>query len=106
MNQNLILALALLLVLGGVSGCCSNPGIFTQIDASMKTIQQAYYDFSGKSKLDTANVDGFVALGGTAADTALSLAGNLQSQWCPSQGEAEQLATQAKVLPLVAASAK
>jgi hypothetical protein len=102
MKQNLILVLALLLVLGGVYGCCSNPGVFAQIDASMQTIQQAYYDFSGKSKLDTSNVDAFVALGGTAADTALALAGDLQSQWCPSQGAADQLATQVKVLPLVA----
>jgi hypothetical protein len=99
MKQHLIMILALLLALGG---CCSNPGVFTQIDASMKTIQQAYYDFSGKSKLDTSNVDLFVALGGTAADTALALAGNLQNQWCPSQGAADQLATQVKVLPLVA----
>jgi hypothetical protein len=105
-KQNFNKVLALLLVLGGLDGCCANPGVLARIDASMKTVQQAYYDFSGQSKLDTASADAFVALGGAAADAALALGGTLQSQWCPDPAAAEQLAVRVKALPLVAGPGK
>jgi hypothetical protein len=50
-KQHLMPTLARLFALGSIFGCGSNPGVLAQINASMKTVQPAYYDCTGKSKL-------------------------------------------------------
>jgi len=81
-----------------LAGCCSNPGVFQKIQASKAAVQEAYYTVKGESSLPS---DQYVLLGGLAADGALMLAGTLQTQWCPSEADAAQLAEAVKNLPLV-----
>lgn len=91
---------ALLLVFSlALVGCCSNPGVFDQVKKSEQTIQSAYYTASGN--MNGIASDQYVALGGMAADLALGLAGQLQTQWCPNKAAADALAAQVNALPLV-----
>jgi len=80
----------LALLLGLTAGCCSNPEIFQKVHHSLETVQNFYGpllqgDLSQDEKLKRAVV---------AADTTLLLAGELQRQWCPDQGQAKQLELQ------------
>lgn len=79
------------LLLWLAAGCCSNPEIFQKIHHSLETVQNFYGpllqgDLSQDERLQRAVV---------AADTTLLLAGELQRQWCPDQGQAKQLELQA-----------
>ena len=98
MKKSLILVLMLALML---AGCCSNPGVFGQLKQSEQAIQGAYYTASGAMKNDVAMPDKYVALGGMSADLLLGLGGAMQTQYCPSQKAADDLAKQVNTLPLV-----
>ena len=81
---------ALVLCLGLAAGCCSQPGIFQKVEQSLETVQSFYEpliqgDLSQDGPLKRAVV---------AADTTLLLAGELQKQWCPEAGKAQQLELQ------------
>jgi hypothetical protein len=69
------------------AGCCSHPGIFQKVQSSLETVQSYY----GPLVEEVWQPDKKVKLAVVAADTALLLAGELQSQWCPEPGKAEQL---------------
>ncbi len=74
-----------------VAGCCSHPEIFQKVQGSLETVQSYYgpliqEDLGKDERLQRAVV---------AADTTLLLAGELQRQWCPDQGKAQQLQLQA-----------
>jgi hypothetical protein len=78
---------ALLLLLGLVAGCCDHPEIFQKVQGSLQAVQTYYgaltqQDLSQDEGLQRAVV---------AADSALLLAGELQQQWCPDPGKAQQL---------------
>lgn len=93
-------ALAPLLLL---AGCCSNPGVFGQIDASMRVVQ-GFYDPLISNLVDQ-DTDSKVRLAVVAADAALLMAGTLQDQWCPDPKTVEQLALQAEAAKRLAAEA-
>ena len=94
--------LAVLMVVALVlAGCCANPGVFGQLKQSEQAIQGAYYTASGAMKNDVAMPDKYVALGGMSADLLLGLGGAMQTQYCPSQKAADDLAKQVNTLPLV-----
>jgi hypothetical protein len=78
-----------LALLGLLSGCCSQPGVFQKLDRSLKTVQ-SYYDPLLQGNLQDEKVRQALV----AADTTLLLAGELQSQWCPAPREVEQLELQ------------
>ena len=89
MQKNKLLWLTLLL-LGLVAGCCDHPEIFQRVQGSLQTVQSFYgaltqQDLSQDEGLKRAVV---------AADTTLLLAGELQRQWCPEPGKAQQLELQ------------
>lgn len=78
------------LLLWLVAGCCDHPEIFQKVQGSLQTVQSFYgpltqQDLSQNEGLKRAVV---------AADTTLLLAGELQRQWCPEQGKAQQLELQ------------
>lgn len=78
------------LLLWLVSGCCAHPEIFQKVHNSLETVQSFYgpltqQDLGQDERLQRAVV---------AADTTLLLAGELQRQWCPEQGKAQQLELQ------------
>ena len=73
-----------------VAGCCDHPEIFQKVQGSLETVQSYYgplvqQDLSKNDSLKRAVV---------AADTTLLLAGELQKQWCPDPGKAQQLELQ------------
>ena len=73
-----------------VVGCCDHPEIFQKVQGSLETVQSYYeplvqQDLSKNDSLKRAVV---------AADTTLLLAGELQKQWCPDPGKAQQLELQ------------
>jgi hypothetical protein len=76
----------------GLAGCCGQPGVFGKVHDSLAMVQSYYgplveQEWGRQDKVRQAVV---------AADTTLLLAGELQRQWCPDAGQAEQLALQAK----------
>ena len=81
-----------LLWLGLTSGCCDHPGLFQTVDGSLKTVQ-GFYDTllqqEGWQQNDRLRQVVVVA------DTTLMLAGELQQQWCPDPGQAQQVELQA-----------
>lgn len=93
--RNVALVIMAIFLLGG---CCSNPGVFSEIQKYKSLVQSTYYTVDGVFALPG---DEYVAMGGLAADTALALAGSLQTMSCPSQQAVNQLAAQVKALPLV-----
>jgi len=93
-------ALAALLLL---AGCCSNPGVFGQVNQSVQAVQE-FYDPLISNLLDQ-DTDSKVRLAVVAADAALLLAGTLQDQWCPDPKAVEQLALQAEAAKDLAAEA-
>ena len=90
-----VAVLTAILLLGG---CCSNPGVFGEIQKYKSLVQSTYYTVDGVFALPGSE---YVAVGGLVADTTLALAGSLQAQVCPSQQVVNQLAVQVKALPLV-----
>lgn len=82
----------LLALLWLTAGCCSHPGLFNQVEHSLKTVQDYYgplleaEGWDRQEKLRQAVV---------AADTTLLLAAELQRQWCPDPLKAQQLELQA-----------
>jgi hypothetical protein len=89
MSKNkLLLVPALLLWLA--AGCCSNPEIFQKVHHSLETVQ-GFYD---PLIQEIYRQDDRVRLAVVAADTTLLLAGELQQQWCPDPGKAQQLELQ------------
>jgi hypothetical protein len=83
---------AMLLALIGLSGCCSYPGVFNKVHRSMVAVQ----DFYGPLLQGEWEQNDKVRLAVVAADTTLLLAGELQKQWCPDPGQAQQLELQAQ----------
>ena len=88
MRQKRWFCLAALLWL--VAGCCDHPEIFQKVQGSLETVQNFYgpliqQDLGKDERAQRAVV---------AADTTLLLAGELQRQWCPDQGKAQQLQLQ------------
>ncbi len=82
----------LCLALTLVAGCCQHPGLFQQVQRSLETVQSYYTpllqeEWEKNEQLRRAVV---------AADTTLLLAGELQRQWCPDPGKAEQLELQVR----------
>jgi hypothetical protein len=78
------------LMLWLVAGCCDHPEIFQKVQGSLEAVQTFYealtqQDLSQDEGLKRAVV---------AADTTLLLAGELQRQWCPDPGKAQQLELQ------------
>lgn len=90
-----------LAVLWLAGGCCAHPGIFQQVRDSMNTVQ-SYYEPLLKENLGEDKVRRAVV----AADTALLLAGELQSQWCPDVQAAEQLQLQVQEAEKLAQAAR
>jgi hypothetical protein len=83
---------ALGLILTLIAGCCQQPGLFQKVQRSLDTVQSYYgpllqEEWQSNDQLRRAVV---------AADTALLVAGELQRQWCPDPGQAEQLQLQAQ----------
>jgi hypothetical protein len=74
-----------------IAGCCAHPGLFDQVERSLKTVQAFYGPLleegagDREEKLKKAVV---------AADTTLLLAAELQRQWCLDPQKAEQLELQ------------
>jgi len=81
-------ALGLALILMG--GCCQNPGVFQKVQRSLDTVQSYYTPLLNEEWQQDERLRQAVV----AADTTLLLAGELQSQWCPDPGKAEQLELQ------------
>ena len=81
------------MVLVGLSGgCCAHPGLFEKVHETMVMIQR-FYDPLIQQDLGQK---GIVQQAVVAADTTLLLAGELQQQWCPNPGNAQQLDLQAQ----------
>ena len=93
--KRLVASITVLFLLGG---CCAHPDVFSEIQKYKGLVQSTYYFLDGTTTLPGNE---YVAMGGLAADTALALAGALQSMSCPSQQAVNQLAAQVKSLPLV-----
>lgn len=94
----LLVALAILSMVA-IGACCENPNATQQISQTMYLVQAAYYDVSGDLQPQIKEMTKYnskVALGVTIADTALALAGQLQSQYCPKAADVEQLKLQAQ----------
>jgi hypothetical protein len=89
--------LALVWLLGG---CCAHPGLFDNLERSLKTVQ-SYYEPLLQEGLAKDQVRRAVV----AADTALLLAGELQRQWCPDPQAVDQLALQVKAAEKMAREA-
>ncbi|MCL4503100.1 MAG: hypothetical protein M1438_14805 [Deltaproteobacteria bacterium] len=79
------------LLLGLAAGCCSRPEIFQKAHSSMQTVQNFYEPLVQQDLCRNESAKRAVV----AADTTLLLAGELQKQWCPDQGQARQLELQA-----------
>lgn len=94
-----IWALGLALVLA--AGCCQNPGIFQKVQRSLEAVQGYYGPLLAEDWQNDANLRRAVV----AADTTLLLAGELQNQWCPDSGQAEQLELQVKAAQKLAQEA-
>ncbi len=75
-----------LLLLWLLSGCCGQPGIFQKVHRSLLTVQ-SFYD---PLVQEISGQDERVQRAVVAADTTLLLAGELQKQWCPDPGQAQQ----------------
>ena len=73
-------------------GCCAHPELFQKLQGSLETVQ-GFYDTllqqEGWQQNDRLRQVVVVA------DTTLMLAGELQQQWCPDPGQAQQLGLQA-----------
>lgn len=83
-----VLGLALVLA----AGCCQNPGLFQKVQRSLETVQSYYSPLLEEQWQQDEKMRRAVV----AADTTLLLAGELQSQWCPEPGKAEQLELQTR----------
>lgn len=83
-------ALGLALILA--AGCCQHPGLFQKVQRSLETVQSYYTPLLKEEWEKNAPLRRAVV----AADTTLLLAGELQAQWCPDPGQAEQLELQAR----------
>jgi hypothetical protein len=92
-----LLALSLWLM----SGCCAQPEIFQKVHRSLLTVQ-SFYD---PLVQEIYGQDERVQRAVVAADTTLLLAGELQRQWCPDPGQAEQLELQTGVTQKLAQEA-
>jgi len=75
--------------------------VFQKIHASMVTVQH-FYDPLISRDIDRGEL---VQQAMVAADTTLLLASELQQQWCPNPGEAEQLELQAQAAKRLAQEA-
>jgi len=80
-----------LALLGLTAGCCSNPGLFDQVQRSLTTVQNFYAPLLQEMSLDQ---EGKLRQAVVAADTTLLLAAELQRQWCPDPQKTQQLALQ------------
>ena len=78
------------LLLWLMSGCCGQPGIFQKVHQSLLTVQ-SFYD---PLVQEVNGQDERIRRAVVAADTTLLLAGELQKQWCPDPGQAQQLELQ------------
>ncbi len=94
-------AAVLAMVLAG--GCCSNPGVFSRLEESLKTVQ-AYYD-PLLQELGGESVSDKVRQAIVAADTTLLLVSRLQAQWCPAEAAVEQTALAAATVQRLAEEA-
>jgi hypothetical protein len=74
------------------SGCCSQPGVFWQVEKAMQTVQSFYDPLIRETVGDNDRLQ----LAVVAADTTLLLAAELQNQWCPDADQARQLELQAQ----------
>jgi hypothetical protein len=90
MRKGIWLWVAALAWLSG--GCCNNPGLFQKVHDSMALVQ-SFYDPLIRQDLDRNDTAKQAVV---AADTTLLLAGELQEQWCPNPGQANQLELQAQ----------
>ena len=74
------------------AGCCAHPELFQKVEGSLETVQ-GFYDTllqqEGWQQNDRLRQVVVVA------DTTLMLAGELQRQWCPDPGQAQQVELQA-----------
>jgi hypothetical protein len=80
-----------LALLGLTAGCCSNPGLFDQVQRSLQTVQNYYTPLLQAGGWDQ---EGKLRRAVVAADTTLLLAAELQRQWCPDTQKAQQLELQ------------
>ena len=87
MKKTMVLSGALLL--GLVAGCCDHPEIFQKVQGSLQTVQTFY---GALTQQDLSQDEGLKRA--VVADTTLLLAGELQQQWCPDPGKAQQLELQ------------
>jgi hypothetical protein len=80
------------LLLWLLNGCCAHPELFQKLQGSLETVQ-GFYDtllqLEGWQQNDRLRQVVVVA------DTTLMLAGELQHQWCPDPGQAQQVELQA-----------
>jgi hypothetical protein len=83
------------------SGCCTHPGLFARVHASMATVQSFYEPLVQQTLGDNSMVQQAVV----AADTTLLLAAALQQQWCPNPGSAAQLELQVQEVKKLAQEA-
>jgi hypothetical protein len=81
----------LLAVVWLAAGCCSHPGGFDQVRRSLTTVQSFYGDLLQETEWSDQVRQAVVA-----ADTTLALAGELERQWCPAPGLADQLELQTR----------
>lgn len=92
-------------VLAGMlaGGCCSNPGVFSRLEESLKTVQ-TYYD-PLLQELGGESVSDKVRQAIVAADTTLLLVAKLQGQWCPAEAAVEQTTLSAATVQKLAEEA-
>ncbi len=76
-------------LVGLLAGCCSNPGVFQKLEHSLKTVQ-SYYEPLLTEDLENDKVRRAVV----AADTTLLLTAELQAQWCPPGAAVKQVELQ------------
>ncbi|MBM4293376.1 MAG: hypothetical protein FJ126_00510 [Deltaproteobacteria bacterium] len=73
------------------ASCCPHPGVFDQVRRSLTTVQSFYGDLLKETEWSDQ-----IRLAVVAADTTLALAGELERQWCPAPGLADQLELQTR----------
>jgi hypothetical protein len=86
-----------------VGGCCSHPGVFGQLEQSLKTVQACYEPLVQSLTEEPVNEKVRAAM--VAADTTLLLLAQLQAQWCPALSAVEQVRLQAEAVRQLAEEA-
>ncbi len=86
-----------------MGGCCSHPGVFGQLEQSLKTVQACYEPLVQSLTEEPVNEKVRTAI--VAADTTLLLLAQLQEQWCPALTAVEQARLQAEAVQKLAEEA-